>query len=431
MKKFPTRQMAKKRISLFLPCANLAIEYKLIQDLIAYTNKNKGNQDINFGGTTNGVLYSPDKVEWLLKNRALMLVSLDGPEHIHDKHRCFHNGKGSWKIIDKNVREALKIAPQQMVRASLSIHSAPYFLDTIKYFIEDLDIKDFSFSPVFEDKWDKESLSILEDQFSKAIDYIVQRRKDEKPIAIKHFDDEANIPKDTDFLPIVNPCGAGNNYSGWSIDGVNYPCHRFNKHEQTFEQRIESPMALGYLNEKNEYIKLNQTFADSFLNFKDNASDTCKECDIYRKSVCNGGCYAMNYDMTKDIHGIYEVQCKFNKIQRAAGILYATKLLEAGLELPKKFNGISKNQDSCVCFNMCYAENSEYEIIHSTNQTDMTCNCYNANYNNPQTNEQLITRTLKERQAQKEGILEALKTLTVDKESELVTKAFEILNTLK
>ena len=401
------------------------LEWKLLQELVKYTNENKGDQQVVYGGTTNGVLYTPDKVEWCKENQSMMLVSLDGIEEVHDYSRKMRSGKGSWKIIDKNLREAMKIAPEQMIRSSLTVQSAPFFLDNVKYFIEDLGIQNFSFSPVFEDEWNEENLDILRDQFKQTISYIIDRKKNGDTITIKHFDDEAMIPKNTEMMMPNNPCGAGNHYSCWSVDGVNYPCHRFNKHELGYDERLSSAMAIGYLDKNDEYIKLNKDFKKEFEVFKDNPSDTCSSCDIFRKSVCSGGCYALNYDTTKDIHGIVKTQCDFNKLQRETGILYAEMLEKNNLPIHSNLS----NSESCVCYNMCYMENSPFEIIHIDQKTDMTCTCYNANFNHVDT--PYNSRTIKERRKEKEIILSALSKITPKDENGVVEKAFDMLNTLK
>lgn len=402
------------------------LEWELLQDLVYYTEKQKGDQNIVYGGTSNGVLYTPDKVEWCKEHNALMLISLDGPEEVHDANRCFKNGRGSWKVIDKNVREALKIAPNQMVRSSITVESADKFFDTVRYFVEDLGVENFSFSPVYEDDWTEEKFAGLREQFEKTIRYMIQRRKEDRPVAVKHFDSEANIAHSNEIPQLVNPCGAGNNYSGWSIDGVHFPCHRFNKHELSFEERIRSSVAIGYLDKDGNYIKLNEDFAKSFLTFKDEHSDTCLRCDILRKSACNGGCYAVNYDMTKDIHGIEKKQCDFNKLQREMGVLYKELLEKEKLPMPGTMDFV---KHSCICYNMCYMENTEYEIIHANSQVNKSCLCYNASYNHPTYTPQ--ARTLKEREDSNKPILDAVKKITAQVDPELAEKTYNILRSLK
>lgn len=52
---------------------------------------------------TNGVLLTPETVKELQSAGILFGVSLDGTKENHDKNRVFHNGKGSYDIVTKNI----------------------------------------------------------------------------------------------------------------------------------------------------------------------------------------------------------------------------------------------------------------------------------------------------------------------------------------
>lgn len=57
--------------------------------------------------TTNGVNLNLQWIEFLKKNNFRTAVSLDGPQHIHDKHRVFPSGSGSFSKVIKGI-ELLK-----------------------------------------------------------------------------------------------------------------------------------------------------------------------------------------------------------------------------------------------------------------------------------------------------------------------------------
>jgi len=346
-----------------------------------------------------------------------MLVSLDGIEKVHDHCRVFKSGEGSWKIVDKNIREALKITSRQMVRNSISVQSAPYLMDTLKYFVEDLGIKNFSFSPVYEDNWTEHDFEILEDQFSQMVSYLVKRRKQKKGVKVKHLDDQASIFGKSN-IKHRNPCGAGNNYSGWSIEGIQFPCHRFNKHGRTKKEKMQSKEAIGYIDNNGTFHKLNEVFSNEFLNFTQNTSKHCEECDIFSSSQCHGGCYALNYDMTKDIHGKVDAECRFSHIQKKYGDLYAQELQKNGLSIK------SNECKSCICYNMCYMEGTEQEIIHIDRQSDVACACYNTNYNHTGSRQY---RTIKKRQERKNIVAEKLLQSLGTEAPEAIKTAVHIL----
>jgi len=361
------------------------LEWDMCKELTYYAENiasEKGFYDnIQFGGTTNGILYTPDKVEWCIEHKSLFLVSLDGIQPAHDFHRKLPTGKGSWKLVDKNIREAIKIAPYQKIRFSFSADTVKYLSESIKYFTEDLSIYDTAFSAVFESNWDEAALATMEEQLEIVIDYMIKRHKEGNPIIVKHLNDEACFKHNG--LSAENPCGAGSGYSGWSVDGFQYPCHRFNKHGLSTKEREESKVTIGrMLNEK--YIELHPDWRKQFYQFKDNPPEKCIACSIYRFSGCNGGCYGVNFDMTGDLYEPPENVCNYNKLINKMGLLLREKAEKEKIIIPMSgWNAPVQNEThniGCVCYNMCYAEGTKEEIIHIDRRNDTTCMCYQTQY---------------------------------------------------
>jgi len=357
------------------------LKWNLLKKLTYYSKKlaNELGREVKFGGTTNGVLYTPDKVEWCLEHKSLFLVSLDGIQPAHDFHRKTVNGQGSWKIVDKNLREALKLAPWQRIRVSFSAYTIKYFLESVQYFVEDLGIKNFAFSPVFESDWNDEAFEICEEQFNLAVDYAVKRAKQNDPIVMKHINDEANM--NNKRHSIQNPCGAGGGYTGWSVDGFMFPCHRFNKHGLSTKERYNlSTIIAKPIGDSFEYC--NDEWRKAFYTWKDAPPLKCVNCSIYRKSVCNGGCYAVNFDCTGDIYIPSEKLCKYNKIQHDVGIRYKKIADQENIDILQSGWGenLGKKDNKCLCYNMCYLENTDEEIIYLDSQSGKSCLCYQTNY---------------------------------------------------
>ncbi|MGJ0424680.1 radical SAM protein [Methylocystis sp.] len=53
---------------------------------------------------TNGLLLSDEITDFLIENAFLTLISLDGPQEIHDTNRVDHTGKGSYEKVLENVK---------------------------------------------------------------------------------------------------------------------------------------------------------------------------------------------------------------------------------------------------------------------------------------------------------------------------------------
>lgn len=340
----------KKRVEIHWWGGEPLLEWKLLQKLVLYTEElNKGlGRNIDFGGTTNGILFTPDKVEWGMKHNTHFMVSLDGIKPVQNRHRKFPDGQGSFDIVTKNFKECKKVFPQLRARASISTFSVPYFFESIKYFVEELEMSNLVFSPVFEDDWNEKVLEELEEQFDLITNYAVQRAKDGKPVIMKHLYDEAVFgcsPSDP-----RNPCGAGNGYSGWSVDGFCFPCHRFNKHGISTEERARSPLIIARP-KGDSFEWCNFEWRKQFTEFKDNPSEKCLACELFGNSNCVGGCYAVNWDMTRDIHNTPQSECDYSKIIHNAGIKYKKLMADNGLKLQER-----RKSNGCFCYNMCYTE---------------------------------------------------------------------------
>jgi len=419
-----TEGMAKKIIKWWLPQTDDTqnnqlsfwggeplLEYELMKKLVRFASnmcEQIGHKPLEYGGTTNGLLYTPDKVEWCLENNSLFMVSLDGIQPLHDKHRILPSGKGSWKIIDKNLRAALKIFPQQKIRSSLTDDTIEYFFESIQYFVEDLGITDLAYSPVYENEWNQKSLDILAEQFELIINFVIKKAKEGTIVSLKHLNDEANL---SGKKTIRNPCGAGRGYSAWSVDGFMFPCHRFNKHGITSFVRANLPTIIAKP-KGNWFEYCNEEWRKSFYEWKNNVPKQCTDCDIFDKSICNGGCYAVNWDLTGSLYKQPESVCNYSRVQHEAGMKYKEAAKEAGIVIPKsKWEPRVKKNKGCVCYNACYNEGTEQEITHIDRSTDMSCVCYNASYSGEKNPQHRTIQELDKQRAAERRIIEAAQKL--------------------
>ena len=82
----------------------------LINDTVAYCRDTQPARSMSFSMTTNFV--NADRhFESIVKNNMFLVVSLDGPETIHDRHRRLKNGRPTWRRIMRNLSELDDYAP--------------------------------------------------------------------------------------------------------------------------------------------------------------------------------------------------------------------------------------------------------------------------------------------------------------------------------
>ncbi len=84
------------------------LEFELIKQCVNYARSKFGVDGIRFNITTNGTLIDEEKADYLAENRFNILVSIDGPKRIHNKHRVNKQGRGSYNSAIRGLRILLK-----------------------------------------------------------------------------------------------------------------------------------------------------------------------------------------------------------------------------------------------------------------------------------------------------------------------------------
>ncbi len=75
---------------------------KFFESAVQYQQKfGRPGQSVGNGLQTNGILIDQDWALFLRDTNFLVGLSLDGPQHIHDKYRNFPSGKSSWERVAK------------------------------------------------------------------------------------------------------------------------------------------------------------------------------------------------------------------------------------------------------------------------------------------------------------------------------------------
>lgn len=280
------------------------LEYKLMQKLTYYALDKGARLEIpriQFGGTTNGTLLTPDKYEWLSQYKTMFLVSIDGRQRSHDLFRVYKNGRGSWLDVVNNLRYAVGKWPHLQVRMGPSVETIQWFSEDVKFLHEELRIKHISFSPVFEGNWTDEKLDIARKELGKAVEYYNIHRD----LFVKHFTDYKYNRNQRKQLP----CGAGIGYVGFGVDGSIFPCHRFNKHNDHRKWQ-DKEWCIGHV----DHGITRPEVRDRFINWDKTPKPWCEGCPAF--SPCFGACHATNVDLTGDMGKPPESMCKWYKILR-------------------------------------------------------------------------------------------------------------------
>lgn len=338
-------------------------QLSLVKEIVEYIKieTSKANKGYALSMTTNGTLLSESTLKYLQDENILFSVSIDGREEVHNAHRPFASGKGSYKSVERGIKRALKYFPELNLRLSLTSDKGYMLADDIKYFYSEWGVKNFNFSPVWEHDWTEDKLQIVEEQFKELSEFTIEEMEKGNELLIYPFryGIERLLATEKQL-----PCGAGRHYVGISTEGAIYPCHRFHKFSDTRKWN-EQEFCIGHIDKGITRSDTRQMFYDYSI---DNI-EKCKKCEIYQ--YCVGHCYSSCLDIVGDMHEFNDAMCTWSKL-----VITAAKFLILNLEENNTFKNIymrhgnhmnmSNRNGSCDCNAGCYENHG--------------CKCYNACY---------------------------------------------------
>ncbi len=233
---------------------------------------------------TNGTLLNDEWADFLVENKILVGLSIDGDQHIHDKYRLNKNGEGSWLKV-KETAEML-ISKGVMVN-SLSVvndYSVNYPEETYN-FLKSLGLGHMQFIPIVESDDDNKTAAPYSTSAKKYGEFLCkifdlwqQDFKDGQPtISIRMFDAVFHryIGMKAPECILQEECGT---YMVAEHNGDMYSCDFF----------VEPEWKLGNLLENNLLEMLNSEKQDKFGKIKKDLPKECLSCKWL--TYCFGGC---------------------------------------------------------------------------------------------------------------------------------------------
>ena len=82
------------------------LNFEVLKQSVEYAENLFQAKKVSFNLTTNCTILTGEILDFIIKHRIFIMISLDGPQNIHDKHRVFRNsGKGTFQTVWKNVQK--------------------------------------------------------------------------------------------------------------------------------------------------------------------------------------------------------------------------------------------------------------------------------------------------------------------------------------
>ncbi|MFH1605805.1 MAG: radical SAM protein [Nanoarchaeota archaeon] len=111
------------------------LSFSLLKKINDYFIEIAKKKDLKYSHsiTTNGYLLNEDKIEYLSKTPvSSIVVTIDGPEDVHDLCRPLRNGSPTYSIISSNVKKAVDAGLHVVVRVNLTKLNNTRVIETIQ-----------------------------------------------------------------------------------------------------------------------------------------------------------------------------------------------------------------------------------------------------------------------------------------------------------
>ncbi len=293
-------------------------------------------KDVSFSTQTNGTLITKEVAEYVSEKLIRIGISIDGPQKIHDVHRIYSTGKGSYESVLKGItllkdygskfgiistitNEFLnKITPEEYAEWLLEISPAS--------------VKFGTFFPRGRGK----GFEDLTESFSKVAEFIInvfELLEDSNIVVANILRVVQNIVSPTKYMCMRDPCGAGEAMLAVTPDGKVFACEEF-----AFDKKFLVCDNIFTCDWKT--ITKSEAYKQLQVDVRNNS---CSKCAL--QLFCGGGCKAKAYYSNGDIRIPYG--CEMNKYL----IKYVlTRLYYEGKGFLRKVIKNKKKEDSVRIF---------------------------------------------------------------------------------
>lgn len=252
---------------------------------VEFQKKYGRGQTVGNGLQTNGVLINAEWAAFLNEYKFLVGLSLDGPEHIHNRYRKLRSGEGSWKeVVDK---AALMMDAGVEVNALTVVNDySARFPDEIYAFHKSLGLAFQQYIPCLErepaDRSKPTSFSVVPQDYGtflcRLFDLWTADFKDGAPTtSIRFFDSlfHAYVGLQPPECTLLKECGI---YVVIEHNGDVYSCDFF----------VDPEWKLGSIRDGRIIDMLNSARQNKFGRVKSDLPGECRACRWL--SLCRGGC---------------------------------------------------------------------------------------------------------------------------------------------
>lgn len=296
------------------PLMNFDVVKKTVE--YARSLEKQHNKNFRFTITTNGLLLTDDKIEFINREMSNCVLSLDGRKEVNDRLRVRVDGTGCYDTIVPKYQKlvATRGDKDYYARGTFTKYNLDFTNDVLH--MVDLGFDQVSVEPVVSDmKLDysikEEDLPRVFEEYEKLASAVIERKKAGKDFNFFHF--MIDLQQGPCAIKRLRGCGCGNEYVAVTPEGDIFPCHQFVG---------DDSWKMGNVLDGTFDLDKKETFATANVYTK----PECKSC--WAKFYCSGGCNANNFQYESDIHKAHKISCNLEKKRLECAIMIQAALAE-------------------------------------------------------------------------------------------------------
>lgn len=294
------------------------MNFDVVKQIVEYARQKekKYNKNFRFTITTNGMLLTDDKIDFINREMSNVVLSIDGRPEVNDRLRVRVDGTGSYHAIIDKYRHLVEKRghDQYYVRGTFTKFNKDFTEDVEHLYNAGFD--QISVEPVVSDpKYDytltEEDLPEIFAEYEKLSQRIIEHKKNGDAINFFHF--MIDLDQGPCAIKRLRGCGCGNEYVAVTPDGDVYPCHQF----------VGNPeWKMGSVLDDTLDLEMKERFAHTTVYDKKD----CPTC--WAKFYCSGGCNANNMQYAGDLLNSHKLACDLEKKRLECAIMIKAALAE-------------------------------------------------------------------------------------------------------
>jgi uncharacterized protein len=299
------------------------MNWQVVKDLVRYGRslEEPHHKKFRFTLTTNGVLLNDEILEFVNKEMANVVLSIDGRKEVHDRMRPHRGGQGSYDEVVPKYKKVAESRNQMnyYVRGTFTRNNLD-FSEDVKH-LADEGFEQISVEPVVAAETEdyairREDVPVILEEYDKlALEYI-RRKKSRKGFNFFHF--MIDLEGGPCVAKRLSGCGSGTEYLAVTPWGDFYPCHQFVGQEEFLMGNVDDGI-------------VRPDIRDTFKTCNVYAKEHCKDC--FAKFYCSGGCAANAYNFSGSINGAYEIGCELQRKRIECAIMIKAALADEEKEI--------------------------------------------------------------------------------------------------